>query len=62
MVRSKVMWAIQHVPSGSWDNGDSNLTLYPFEYEAKIACVNDSFTPIRVKVTEDKQDGPRQNL
>jgi hypothetical protein len=47
------MWAIQHIPSGSWDRGDSNLIFYWVEYEAKLACANEAFKPIKVRVTEE---------
>ncbi len=48
--RTKIMWAIEHVPSGSWDRGDTNMVLYPFDYEARVACANSAFRPIRVEV------------
>lgn len=55
MRNEKIMWAIQHIPSGFWDQGDSNLTLYWAEYEAKLHCVNEAFKPIRVRVIVDKE-------
>jgi hypothetical protein len=50
----KTMWAILHVPSGSWDNGDAKLMLYPFQYEARLACPNESFVPVKVIVRPAK--------
>lgn len=52
----KRMWAVGHVPSGFWDQGDTTLVLYPFEYDAKLACANDSFIPVPVLVTLRKAD------
>jgi len=51
MKKSRKMWAIQHVASGSWEQGDTSLKLYPFEHEARLACVNDAFRPIAVTVS-----------
>lgn len=50
MRTSREMWAIQHVPSGSWEQGDSQLTLYPFVHQARLACVNKAFRPVKVVV------------
>lgn len=49
------MWAIQHVSSGSWDNGQANLKLYYFEHECRLACRqacadSSAFQPIKVFV------------
>lgn len=49
-MKKKEMWAVQHVPSGNWDSGDSVLTLYPFKHTAQRECPNDVFTPIKVVV------------
>lgn len=49
--RDKVMWAVLHVPSGSWHQGDSKLELYPFDYVARYACPSDSFRPVKVVVS-----------
>lgn len=48
----KIMWAIKHLPSGSWDNGDTELTLYPSAHEARLACVHPCFVPVRVEIKE----------
>lgn len=51
MKKEKIMWAIQHVPTKSWDPGDRNLELYWTEYEAQLNCPNTAFKPIKVKVS-----------
>lgn len=62
MKTNKEMWAVQHVPSGSWDRGDQQLILYPFEHEARFCCPNDAFRPIKVvvRVAEEKALGRRR--
>lgn len=56
MSKSKVMWAVLHTPSQSWDNGHANLTLYWARYEALIACgKSGGWEPIRVVVTESPE-------
>jgi hypothetical protein len=54
MQNLKQMWAIQHVSSGAWDQGDAKLTLYPFDYEANYDCQNNAFRPVKVWVTDFK--------
>lgn len=50
MKSERIMWAIKHVPSGSWHSGDANLLLYWAEHEAKLACANEAFEPVAVIV------------
>lgn len=52
-LKPKQMWAVLHVSSGFWDHGDSKLTLYPFEHEARLACPNEAFVPILVTVAPE---------
>lgn len=52
MVDTKTMWAVCHKPSGSWNQGDAKLTLYPFEHEARLVCrPYEAFEPVKVVVT-----------
>jgi hypothetical protein len=55
--KSKVMWALLHVPSGTWDHGYANETLYWSEREAALACRNRvyGYEPIRVRVIIDRE-------
>ena len=53
---TKEMWAIRHLPSNSWHNGDANLTLYWTEHEARLEASRygsglNVWKPIKVKVT-----------
>jgi len=51
--KTKRMWAVRHKPSGSWDRGDTTLTLYPFDYDARLAAGDPEYwEPVEVLVTE----------
>lgn len=52
MPKEKVMWALLHIPSNTWDRGHCNLYLYWSEHEAKLACPNEYWRPVKVKVVE----------
>lgn len=54
--KQKEMWAILHVPSGIWDHGYTNETLYWSEHEARLACRHEAFKPIRVFVVVAQAD------
>lgn len=57
-MKIKQMWAVCHTPSGSWDHGEANLTLYPFKHIAQRECnVHPAFKPIKVWVTDQKPGG-----
>ena len=53
--KTKRMWALLHLPSGIWDHGHSNETLYWAEHEAALVCrqIGDGKTwvPIAVNVS-----------
>jgi len=49
----KRMWVLLHVPSGTWDHGAMNETLYWSEHDARLAVPrghNETLMPIAVDV------------
>ncbi len=56
--KSKIMWAVMHVPSGAWDSGDGNFTVYWAKHAARRDCPNAAFVPVKVVVTiaKDQSD------
>lgn len=60
----KDMWAILHIPSGTWDHGHSNETLFWAEHEAALFCrvqcfdpKMETWKPIKVRVTVSGERG-----
>lgn len=60
--KSKVMWALLHKPSATWDHSHANETLYWAEHEAALECRKRVYgwEPIRVRVIVDQEPGGHQ--